>query len=114
MNIWTSLFLVISAVILAYPFLATDGRSSGDSRARGKGTETGTSLSPVSGHWNEEEIQLDLDAGRLDPDVFEPGTRPVSSVPVEVTGHIPGDTSADASESDEEDDGNLPDGSTAQ
>ena len=110
MNIWTSLFLVISAVTLAYPFLATDGRSPGDSRARGKDTQTDTSLSPVSGHWNEEEIQLDLDVGRLDPDTLESGTGQVSSMSAGTAGEIPGD----ASESDEEDDGNLPERSTAQ
>ncbi|MDF1536764.1 MAG: hypothetical protein P1S46_09755 [bacterium] len=56
MNIWTSFFLVLSAVALAYPFLSNDGKPDG---------VAGSAPLEAHGDWNEEEVDLDLASGRL-------------------------------------------------
>ena len=105
MTIWTSFFLVISAVILAYPFLAPgDGSRSGGTRPDKNSPDL--NRSDIYSPWHEEEVQLDLAVGRLDPDNHGPrdyetgghgaGEEPAGGVP------------ADAPESSEEDDESLP------
>jgi hypothetical protein len=62
MNIWTSFFLVLSVVILAYPFLA-----SGD-QPKGRNGAAGTD---APGSWDDEELDLDLATGRLSREDYE-------------------------------------------
>ncbi len=62
MNIWTSFFLVLSIVTLAYPFLAPDDQPNGLNRATG--TEAHES-------WDDEELDLDLATGRLSREDYE-------------------------------------------
>ena len=111
MTIWTSFFLVLSAVILAYPFLTPgDDSYSGGLSSPGSplGDSPGSAKQSINsgGPWHEEEVQLDLATGRLDPDdqgqdahetsAHETGEGPAGGVP------------ADAPESSEEDDESLP------
>jgi hypothetical protein len=71
MTIWTSFFLVVCTVILAFPFLVPGKNSYRGGSAASEDPPPG-GAEPELGHWHEEEVQLDRAAGRLDPD--EPGT----------------------------------------
>ena len=79
MNIWTSFFLVLSVVILAYPFLASGDQP--NSRNGAAGTDT-----PES--WEDEELDLDLATGRLSREDYEAMTETGRGVPSEF---IPGE-----------------------
>jgi len=112
MTIWTSFFLVLSAVILAYPFLASGDDSRGGDMRPDKNRpdlhSSHTNRSDINSPWHEEEVQLDLASGRLDPDdqgqddhetgAHETGERPA------------GDDPAEAPVSSEEDNGSLSEG----
>jgi hypothetical protein len=116
MTIWTSFFLVLSAVILAYPFLAPgDGSRGGGTRPYKNSRDLPNSVinSPninnpdIIGPWHEEEVQLDLAAGRLGPNDHETSGQETGEEPA---GADPVETSV----SSEEDNGSLPEGPTAQ
>ena len=111
MTIWTSFFLVVCTVILAYPFLAPGNGSYRGGSAASEDLPPGDAVQEL-GHWHEEEVQLDRAAGRLGPD--EPGTSPH-----EVMGKRAGDEAATGEPAEviagsEEEDGSLPEGPEAQ
>lgn len=111
MTIWTSFFLVLSVVILAYPFLAPgDGSRGGGTRPDKNSPDLYSS--DIYSPWHEEEVQLDLAVGRLGPidhkaGDYETGDYGAGEEPA-------GDDPAEAPASSEEDNGSLPEGSTAQ
>lgn len=63
MNIWMALFLVLSAVVLASPFLSSRStmKESMDMPCHGPGRD----------HWEDEELELDLLSGRLAREDYE-------------------------------------------
>jgi hypothetical protein len=79
MNIWTSFFLVLSVVILAYPFLVPSDQPNGRNGAAG---------TDAPGSWEEEELDLDLATGRLSREDYEAMTGAGRGVPSEF---IPGE-----------------------
>jgi hypothetical protein len=62
MNIWTSFFLVLSIVALAYPFLVSGDRPNVRNGAAG--------MDAPENRYNEE-LELDLAAGRLNREDYE-------------------------------------------
>ena len=101
MMIWTSFFLVLSVVILAYPFLTPgDGSRGGGTRPDKNSPDLHSS--DIYSPWHEEEVKLDLATGRLGPIDDKNDDRPAGDDPVEMP------------VSSEEDNGSLPEGSTAQ
>ena len=116
MTIWTSFFLVLSLVILAYPFLAPGDGSRGGGKRPYKNSPDLHSPDTNS-PWHEEEVQLDLAVGRLGPIDYEAGGYEIGDhgASGHGTGEEPaGDDPAEAPARSEEDNGSLPEGSTAQ
>jgi hypothetical protein len=64
LNTWTSLFLVVSVVILASPLLLSEDTVKG----RGSDREKSYDTEP---DWEDNELELDLASGRLAREDFE-------------------------------------------